>query len=195
MNLSELRDLIRAEANIQGLDEYTTLIDAIINQELQRITGKSKYQELLTEFTYTSALTGTYGFDLPADFQLWDFITFSPIEGSLAYGRPFNLSKGFARGHLTNTYGVPQFFHRVGNRFNVYPFTEFYLNDRLILSYYKRPVLLLDSDVFPVESLIPAVQQYVMARMLGMTDSKKSLIVRRNAEGAYIDSRSEDAGN
>lgn len=195
MNLSEIRDLIRAEANIEGLGEYTSTIDNLINVELQRLTGKSKYAQLLTEYTFTSVADGTFQFDLPDNFQLFGTLSFVPYQNSLAYGTPYELSKGFEWGYLTQTMGCPKFWHRVGNSFRIYPYTDFYINDSLVLSYYKRPELLLDADVFPVDSLIPAVQQYVIARMLVMTDTKRAALTRQNANSAYLDTRSEDAGN
>ncbi len=195
MNLSEIRDLIRAEANIEGIGEYSTLIDALINEELQRVTGTAHFAELLTETTLSVAANEQYEFDLPADFQLLDRIIYVPSEASRAFSGPFPLDRGFPRGWLTNTNGRPQFYSRFGSKLRIYPYTESYLNDELSLSYYKKVTLSADTDEFPVDSLLPVVRQYVMGRLLAMTDSKKAMLARQNANTAYIGSRAENAGN
>lgn len=195
MNLSELRDLIRSEADIQGLSEYTNLIDQLINMELQRQTGKAKYNELLVEELFTATADEEFTFDLPADYQLLNKLTFAPAETSRWYANPYDLDKGHPTGYRSTTEGSPQFFSRVGSTIKVYPYTGIYINDTLILSYYKKPELLLDDDLFPVESLINVVQQYVMARMLRLRNTKASVLVAKDADRAFFDSRAEAAGS
>lgn len=196
MNLSEIRDLIRAEANIEGLGEYTNLIDALVNEELGRLTGTAPYAELITETVLTSLVDATFEFALPVDFQILDRIVFVPNAANPAsYGSSYTLDKGLQRGYLTQIEGRPLYYRRFGTKVRVYPYTQFYANDSLNLSYYKRPVLTLDTDLFPVESLIPPVRQYVMARMLAMTDTKKAQYARGNANTALIAARAENAGN
>lgn len=198
MNLSEIRDLIRAEANIEGLDEYQTLIDNLINQELQRLTGLAPYAELLTEATLTWTVDGQFDFDLPTDFQLLNRIIYVPNPtntASAAYGNPFPLDKGFSQGFQTCPNGVPQFYHRFGTKLRIYPYLSSYTGDSLTLSYYKKPELVLDGDLFPVDSLIPPVQQFVMARMLRMTNTQKARDTQANANQALIAARAQNAGS
>lgn len=197
MNLSEVRDMIRAEASIEGLGAYTNLIDNLINQELQRLTGQAPYEELYTETPLTFTL-GQFQFPLPADFQILARIIYVPYptgNAPQAYANLFTLSKGTGYGSTTNPCGTPMYYHRSGMTLRVYPYTNAVVGDVLTLSYYKRPQLLLDSDLFPVESLVNVVQQYVMARMMAMTDSKKASMIRQNANQALIASRAENAGN
>lgn len=200
MNLNELRDLIRAEANLEGLNEYQNLIDNLINQEFQRLTGLAKYSDLLKDFVFTQVVVNNFSFDLPDDFQLFSSITYTPyltsptlLLGS-AFG-PYTLAPGLNRAWEWRTIGVPRFFRKVGRTFKVYPYTDFTLNDTLTLSYYKRPELSLDTDIFPVESLIPAVQQFVMGRLLRMRDTRKSQVITAEANKAFISSRGEYGGN
>lgn len=200
MNLNELRDLIRAEANLEGLNEYQNLIDNLINQELQRLTGLAKYSDLLTDFVFTQVAVNNFSFNLPADFQLFSSITYTPYltTTTLLLGSaspPFTLSPGLDRGWERRPMGIPKFFMKIGRTFKVYPYTDFALNDTLTLSYYKRPELNLDTDIFPVESLIPAVQQFVMGRLLRMRDTRKSQVITAEANKAFISSRGEYGGN
>jgi len=193
MNLSEIRDLIRAEAGIQGLDEYTTLIDAILNQELQQITGKSKYEELRTNFTFTSIADGMYEFDLPEDFQLFADLYFFQNGDDPELGR--SLVAGIRGRSAVNIAGYPTYYVIMGRKLQVYPYTDFYLDDYLKLAYYKKPVLVNDTDEFPVPSLEKSVQQAVMARMLRQVDTKRSQMAKADANEAYLASRAENAAN
>jgi len=194
MNLSEIRDLIRAEANIQGLGEYTNLIDNLINNELQRITGKSKYTELLEEETYTLAAAEEFEFTLPADFQLFNEVRYSPETVNPPWAVPYPLTQGKETLFISEGYKT-QYWFRKGNVFQVYPYSELVIGDQFILSYYKRPELLADADIFPVASLANVVQLYVMARMMRLRDTKASLLMKAEADQAYKDSRSEAAGS
>lgn len=194
MNLSELRDLIRAEANINGLDEYSNLIDNLINQELQRLSGKSKYTELLFSVGYAATVLEEHSFDLPSDYQLFDYLAFT------RYNDPdpqhiVVLDKGISQGLFSRPNGTPQFYIRGSATFTIYPYTEIVIGDSLLLSYYKRPELLDDDDLFPVPSLESVVQLYVIARMWRMKDTARSREAFAAADRAYRDSRSEYAGN
>jgi hypothetical protein len=193
MNLAELRDLIRAEAGLQGLDEYTTLIDAILNQELQATTGKAKYEELRTQAVLTATGDGQNLFDLPDDFQLLASANFhrsgdDPLQG-------YDLASGRATGYQTNVDGDPRYYHIFGKKLRVYPFTGLYLNDYLNLDYYKRPVLTLDDDEFPIPSLEKSIQQLVMARLLRQVDSKRAQMAKAEGNQGFLESRSEHAAN
>jgi len=192
MNLSEIRDLIRAEAGIAGLDEYTTLIDSMINQELQEITAKSKYEVLRTSVTFTSVADETYEFDLPEDFQLVADVYFRESANDL----PDRLLVAGIRGRtLADPEGAPRNYVIVGDKFQVYPYTRFYTDDAVILSYYKRPVLAADTDEFPIPSIEKAVQQLTMARMLRMVDTKRAQMAKAAGDESWRTSRAEHGAN
>lgn len=197
MVLAELRDLIVAESIIRGVRDYSTFIDNLINAELQRVTGKARYAELLEEEVYTQATDGAIpSMDLPDDFQLLNSFLYTPYAFSLVgWPTPFTLSLGLMSKWESSIHGIPKFYKRVGNVFRFYPYTEFYANDTLTLSYYKRPELVLDDDVFPVESLINPIQLFVVARMLRMRDSKQARLVYAEAVAALTDSRAEANGS
>lgn len=195
MNLSEIRDLVRAEASIAGLRQYDTMIDSIINQELFSITGKSKYAELIEDEVFTSPVDCTYQFSLPVDFQL---------IGSIVYRRPLTdvdfssiLSPANIQKNLweTNKLGRPLYYKKVGLQLWVYPYTEFYMGDTLDLTYYKKPLMVLDTDEFPIPQLEKALIQAVIGRMLMMTDSKRAQVALAQADKAWKDVRSHEARN
>lgn len=192
MNLSEIRDLIRAEAGLAGLEEYTTLIDALINQELQQITSKSKYEELRTSETFTSVANETYEYDLPTDFQLFADLYFRDNSNDLP-DRP--LVAGIRGRTLADSEGAPKYYVIVGRKLQVYPYTLFYTDDQLVLAYYKRPVLIQDNDEFPIPSLEKSVQQLVMARMLRQIDTKRAQMAKAEGNEAWLTSRAENAAN
>lgn len=195
MNFAELRDLIRAEADIQGLAAYSNLIDNLINNELQRLTGKSKYPQLREELTFTLVADEEHSFNLPDDYQLFDSLVYTPDPTGRPFYDPYPLSTGTSTGSQTCTEGYPQYWNRVGNTIKIYPYTSFYIGDSLVLSYYKRPELIADADIFPVETLANVVQLYVMARMMRMRDTKASLLMKAEADQAYRDSRTEVMGS
>lgn len=191
MNLSEIRDLVRAEGNIEGLREHQTLIDNVINQELQRFTGKAKYSELRTNFTYNLIADAEYQLSLPADFQLFDALLYYRSD-DLEKG--LELSKGNLHGYERGQNGHPIYFTRYGlNKIYIYPATDTLIGDRLVLSYFKKPEMLLDTDSLPVPSLEAAVQQAVMGRILRMTDTRKAQLATQESKQAFFDSRAADA--
>lgn len=193
MNLAEIRDMIRAEAGLQGLDEYTALIDAILNQELQATTGKAKYQELLTSATLTSLADGQSLYTLPSDFQLLASANFHQSGDDPEFG--YDLAQGRATGWKTSINGYPRYYSIVAGTIRFYPYTDFYLNDYVTLEYYKRPVLILDTDEFPIPSLEKTIQQLVMARLLRQIDSKKAQMAKAEGNLAFMESRAEHAAN
>jgi hypothetical protein len=193
MNLAELRDLIRAEAGLQGLDEYTSLIDAILNQELQATTGKAKYEELRTSVVLTATGDGQNSFDLPNDFQLLASADFHRSGDDPAHG--YDLAQGKQTGYQTSIDGAPRFYSILGRSLRVYPFTGLYLGDYINFDYYKRPVLVLDADEFPIPSLEKSIQQLVMARLLRQVDTKKAQMAKMEGNQGFIESRAEHAAN
>lgn len=195
MNLSELRDLVRAEATIGGLRQYDTMIDAIINQELFSMTGKSKYEELREDILFTSPVDATYQFDLPSDFQLIGSIVYKRPLTDIGYSSilsPANIQKNLWEKYQ---YGNPLYYKRVGPQLWVYPYTEFYAGDTIDLVYYKKPLLVLDEDELPVPQLEKALIQAVIGRMLMMTDSKRAQVALVQANRAWQDVRAQNAGN
>ena len=193
MNLAEIRDMIRAEAGLNGLDEYTALIDAILNQELQATTGKAKYQELRTSVTLTATADGLNLYDLPADFQLLASANFHRMGDDPEHGH--DLAQGLQTGWQTQIDGWPRHYAISAGKIRFYPFTGIYLNDYVILEYFRRPVLLLDSDAFPVPSLEKTVQQLVMARLLRQIDSKRAQMAKMEGNQGFMESRAEHAAN
>lgn len=194
MNLAEIRDLVKAEAALNGFKSNNVLIDSMINQELSAITGKSKYVELLTEFNYPPLTDEQYAFELPEDFQIFESLTYFR-NSNTDPERITTLSLGLrTRGYL-NYSGSPQFYNRIGNTFKVYPYTEVYDDDSLTLAYYKKVTLIEDTDLFPVESLEKSVIQMVMSRLLRARDSKQSMMAKQEGIQAWKESRSQDAGN
>lgn len=193
IHLSEMRDLIRGEANIQGLKEYGTLIDSIINQELQALTGKAKYEELSTIQVFSLSVDGQGQFTLPVDFQLM---------GNVNYTRPnedpdfsCNLSPGSKSNYLTHLMGWPQYYRRVGSQLLIYPYTDTLLGEVITLQYYKKPILSLDADLLPVESLEKTLIQLAMGRMLRMTDTKRAQMATADGKQTWLETRAQDANN
>lgn len=191
MVLAEIRDLIRGESNIQGLKEYGTIIDAAINQELSRMTGKSRYEDLRTSTIFTVVSTEEYAFPLPVDYQHLISVSYTAYNSNCTY----QLGKGLASQVELNRWGRPRYFARYASQLFVYPYPDIDVNDIFQLDYYKKVILVNDADEFPVISLEQAVIQAVMARMIAMTDTSKAQFAKQLAEEAYKDSRAENAGN
>lgn len=194
MKLAEIRDLVRAEAGLHGLNEYTSLIDAIINQELQELTQKSNYDILRTVVTYTAPADATSLFSLPADYQRIDTIDYLPDPNSPSVNCGYTLSRGKKNRYLTQINGYPQYYAIDGAQLQIYPYTSFFINDTLTLAYYKKPVMILDDDEFPVPVLEKAVQQLAMGRLLRMVDTKRAQMATFDGGKAWMSSRS-DVGN
>lgn len=194
MNLSEMRDLIRAEANLEGAKEYSTLIDSIINQELQALTGKAKYAELLSSYVFTSPADQTHSFPIPTDFQLIDSVTFNRFD-DINPNRGYTLSRGIRGMWQSNINGYPKYYTREAGFFQIYPYTSFFLNDFVTVSYYRKPILILETDEFPIVSIEKAVIQATMGRMLRLVDTKRAQLATQDAEKSFMESRAEDAGN
>lgn len=190
--LAELVDMVRSEANIEGFKEMTNLIVNILNQELQRFTGKGKFEELRTDLTVDLSADEQFQIPLPADFQLFGAITYYK-SGDLTTG--LQLSKGQGFGYQEGLQGTPRYFTRYGNSYiNVYPALGTLLEDRLVLSYYKKPQMLLDTDPLQVPSLETAVVQATIGRMLRMTSTQRAQLATREAHSAFNDARAQNAG-
>ncbi len=194
MKLAELRDLIRAEAGLNGLNEYASLIDNIINQELCELTQKSNYPILFETLVFTSPADETSVFELPADFQRLSSLDYLPDPNSQSILGGYQLSRGTKNGYLTNTNGYPYYYSINGLSLQIYPYTSFFINDTITLSYYRKPSLILDDDEFPIPSLEKAVQQLTMGRLLRMVDTKRAQMATADGQKAWLSSRS-DAGN
>lgn len=190
MVLAEIRDLIRGEANIQGLKEYGTIIDAAINQELSRLTGKSRYEDLRTFVPFTTSADEQFTFSLPEDVQHIVSVSYTAYNSNCSY----LLGRGVSSFVELHWQGFPKFYARSGANLLVYPYSNIYINDAFQLDYYKKVILTLDGDEFPVISLEQPVIQAVMARMLAMTDTTKAQFAKQLSEEAYKDSRAENAG-
>lgn len=191
MYLAEIRDYIRVEAGVKGIGEYSVLIDNMINQELRRFTGRSKYFEMQTTETFTiSSLPVVNAFSLPVDFQLFDFVTWvRPWDSNFT---PLNLTAG--KGLMIPAEGDPTYYRRQGSQIFVYPYLGLCLNDQIILGYYKSQILQAETDEFPVPSLEMAVIQRVISRLPSVSTEEKQAAAME-AKATYIDSRSENAGN
>ncbi len=190
MNLSELRDIVRSEANIQGLRENQNLIDNHINQEFQRFTGRSKYPELLTS-TNITLTAAQQSINLPANFQLLEGLVYQKYQ--CTHG--IQLGKGLSLSFQTGQNGTPKYYSRFGQSFNLFPSVDVQAGDTLILSYYKKPELLVDADELQVPSLETAIIQAAISRILRMTDSKRSVMARQEAERAFVNTRAESQGS
>src|ERR1700761_5586849 len=110
MVLAEIRDLIRGEANIQGFKEYRSIIDAAINQELSRFTGKSRYEELRTSTVFTTTTTEQFSFPLPADYQHFISISYTAYNSD----RTCLLGKGISSFVERQCTGWPRYYARSG---------------------------------------------------------------------------------
>lgn len=190
MNLSQIRDLIAAESDKDDFPLH--VIDIYINQHLQELTGKSKYEELRTEVLFSFAgPTILSEFDLPADFQLFESLTFNEFPNDPDW-RPRTM---FASKLYPYQYGSPRFYTRQGNKIKIFPWSEYTSQQSISLWYYKRPTLVNNDDVFPVPSLERAVIEYVVARILRMSSTAQAAVRSREGDKAYLASRAEDAGN
>lgn len=191
MYLSEIRDYIRVEAEIQGIGEYSVLIDDMINDELRQYTGKSKYFEMQESQTFTIVEPVVNAFSLPVDFQMFDTVTWvRPWDANFT---PLELTQG--KGKIIPAEGRPEYYRRQGSQFFVYPYLGLCLNDLIVLGYYKFATLQLETDIFPVPSLEKAVKQKVISRLLMKTSTQRAQFAKMEAKEAYQDSRNENAGN
>lgn len=190
MNLSELRDIVRSEANIPGDIQYQNLLDFIINQELRRFTGKGKYKDLQTtaEFVMVDEQNSV---DVPEDFQLFEAILYQRSAQTTSC----TLGKGSAVGFLQGKSGLPEFYSKNGEAFNFYPSTSVVAGDTIILVYYKLPNLLNDEDELPVVSLETALIEASISRILRMSDSDKAMLARQEANQAFRDSRADEGSS
>lgn len=193
MNLSEIRDLIRAEGKIQGYTESNALIDSIINQELLSLTGKSKYGELFTSAQFSPTDPEQNAFLLPTDFQLFESLTYNELGDPNC--KTISLTKGRQGRHLSYTQGYPNYFFIAKPTFVVYPFSNVLAPDVLTLAYYRSATLVLDTDEVPVASLEKALIGATMSRMLRLVDTKAAQLSKLDANEAYRDSRAQDAAN
>ena len=191
MNLSELRDIIRSEADIQGLREYQNLIDNLINQEMQRFTAKGKFPELIEEFSFSFVDDMTSKLEIPVDFQSLQSLTYYPQ--TVEQGIP--LGGGTSFGFYQNFGGSPKFYTRIGNSFYVYPYSNTLIGDSLKLTYYKKPEMLLDTDELQVPILETAIVQAVMGRMLSKVDTNRAQLAKAEANRAFIDARAQTMGS
>lgn len=193
MNLDEIRDLIRAEAGIEGDNTYQNLLDAVINQELSALTGKSKYRELLDWAPYTIATTAEHLFDLPTNYQLFNSLSFQKSD---AETDDFTiLQKGKAPRSGLKWSGNPVYFYFSASQINVYPFSSIEANDGLVLSYYAKNVLVEDDDELLVPSLERPLILACVARMTKMKDTRKGQVIANDAQQAWLETRTENAGN
>lgn len=196
MNLGELRNLIRAEAGIQGLDEYSALIDAILSQELRAATGKGNFEELRSDVTtIVTTADAQHDFTLPVDFQTLACANFMANSQSNSYP----LYSGRAAEFNRSQNGSPRFFIIQGTdgakKLRLYPFSSVVIGDSLVFEYYKLPNLTLDTDIFPVPSLEKSIQQAVMARLLRQVDTKRAQMAKAEANQGFSEARAENAGN
>lgn len=197
MTLSELRDLIRVEAEIPGTEIIGTTLDALINQALYAITGKSPFSEMRTEENFTITTDDEHTFTLPEDFQHFDKVIYAPPTTSPSFCSPARtLFVGNSGGLQKRIFGSPTYYLRAGNELIVYPYTGgIYVNDVFVLSYYKFMALVNDDDIFPIISLIPVVTQMVLERIMRTSSTKQSIVAGAGAMKSFQDARSLDAGS
>jgi hypothetical protein len=193
MVLAELRDLIRAEAGIEGDDTYQVLVDAIINQEYGRLTGKSKYEELKKVEVFTTVANAEFEFTLPTDFQLFGSLIYLPIGELPEEG--IILDKGTYPRAGIRWQGNPKYWYRSGMELLVYPYSDSLIGDTLTLEYHKKQILTNNSDILLVNSLEPAILLSSIARLVKMKDTRKGQIIAQDAQRAFLDARTENAGN
>lgn len=202
MNLSEIRDNIRAECDIKGLREYQTLIDWMVNQELIRMTGKAKYADLWTQVITTAATPAVYTFPLPSDYLLFESLIYQQQPLSANTLGQWPLAQGFQNGWIVaggvqgwnTTWGYPRYYARAAGNMTVYPYQGVQIGDNFILSYYKKVIISLDTDEIPVPSLELPIQLQVIGRLQKMTDTAKASVSLRLAESARVDTRAREAG-
>jgi len=189
MNLAELRDSIRAEGNIEGFERYQNMIDNIINQTMQRFTGKAQYTELRTSANFVLA-TEQSSIALPEDFQLIDCLVYTRDNDDAAW----QLAKGTNPFGNFGQQGYPQFYTRSGSNLSIYPFSGVNALDTVDLYYYKKPELVLNTDELEVPSLETAIIQGSLARILMLSDTKRAMAAKQEAQQAFVDSRAQANG-
>ena len=186
MNLSELRDSIRVEGNIEGFERYANMIDNFINQELQRFTGKAPFPDLRTSANFILASEQS-SIAVPDDFQLIDCLVYTRDSDE----RSWQLAKGKNPQGQLGFQGYPKFYTRAGANFNIYPFSGVAALDTIDLYYYSLPELVDDTDELPVPALETAVIQAALSRILMLSDTKKAMAARQQAKEAFVDSRAQ----
>lgn len=191
MVLAEIRDLIRAEAQVEGDVTYQVLLDNMINQELLALTGKGRYRELQEESTYTISTNEQHEFTLPTDFQLLENLTYErdddlyPIK-TLSIGKEPRVS--------LNLRGTASYYYRRANKILVYPYQEIVIGDIFTLFYYKKHTLTDDDDELLVESLARPLILSCSARILRLKDTRGAMILKSDANQAFRDSRAQEFG-
>ncbi len=184
MKLGELRDLIRAEANIEGVREYQNLIDNIINQELQRMTGLAKFPELQTSVN-TTLTVGQSILDLPNDFQQLATLFYTKLGDTKA--KELELSKCIYS--VDDRFLTPRYYTRVSTGYTLFPYAGISAGDTTLLVYYYKPELLLDTDELQIPALETAIIQFTMGRMLRMKDTRKAQFATSEGNKAFMQAR------
>lgn len=181
MTLGQLRDQIRFEAKIPGIETMDGFIESVIQEEARSITALIKYDELFVsdeELTLTAALATIA---LPTDLQHLDASNVRFVQDNdTLHQTTLRVRRNF---RIEND-GSPYYFTRTGTSLNLFPYSDITATDKIRINYWRYPVTLstleLDDDIGP-EVILPELKARSIARLLTFSDPKQIGIYKQFA--------------
>lgn len=188
-----MRDVIRAHAEIEGATSMTGLINTVIEQALDAITGLARYEECYRiETVLLIAANGVV--TPPTDLQHWDEkMIYFLINGSVDLGDKYRLhpftrmrNTTFGRASQFQLYGIGSGSSAL-RRIKITPFVDIDTAlDRLMINYWGNLGWGSDITEFPIPRLEEVVILRTAARVCKGTNSRLASKLTSMASDAYI---------
>lgn len=188
----QMRDEIRALAEVEGASTMTGLINSHIQQSLDALTALAKYDECFTPDTIlTVAANGVV--TLPTALQhLDDRGIYFLVNGSVDLGDKYILNS-YARWRTSDVgrasqyrmYGVDGA-GAISRKLQLTPYDDIdIVNDRVMINYWRKLTWNIDTSEFPIPKLQETLILRVAARICKRTNSQLAAKHLRDAQGAY----------
>ena len=162
----QLREAIKREGRIKAGANLDPLVDDIVADILRDYCNLTRQWELLKEGILIPLVRGQQSYALPADFMNMGVLRYG--RGPVPVGKwrvielqPEGVSQTYSR-------GIPRFYRMVaGPKISLWPYSETYVADQLMLDYYIDPatVYTTDASEFPIAALESAVKKDAIARV------------------------------
>lgn len=190
----EMRDEIRAMAEISGTGTANGLINNAIQDALNNITSLARYDELYTIDTVLNiAANGVV--TLPSDFQHLDdtgiyFLRDGEAENRIRLN-PYHRVRSYLTGlpkqwryYGTDSSGV------ITRKLQITPYAEIVTaDDKLSISYWRKYNWDTDTVEFPIPKFEETIKLKVAARIAKSKDSRLSQKLMLQSKEAYISLR------